>query len=72
MLHCCNIFCYHINHQSESTKAEQTPDESKRSRKKSAAAAAPDEDVEVESFDWWTKYHASVETANRVAINYCY
>jgi len=40
--------------------------EPKTKRKKSLNGNSEDEENAVESLDWWTKYHASVETAIKV------
>jgi hypothetical protein len=52
------------------TKSEQKPAEPSKKRRKSVNGnATEDEDNSLESFDWWTKYHASKDFATEVSIN---
>jgi len=46
----------------------------KKKRKKSLSAGngVDEEENDPESLDWWTKYHASVETAIRVSLFYTF
>ena len=45
---------------------ERRSPETKKKRKASFSGNGEDEENGVESLDWWTKYHASVETAIKV------
>ena len=45
---------------------ERRSPEPKKKRKKSLTGNGDEDDNDVESLDWWTKYHASVETAIKV------
>lgn len=54
--------------QSKDERTDPRPTDSKKKRRKSAIGGSTDEDDnDLESFDWWTKYHASVEASNRVS-----
>jgi len=49
-------------------KAERRSPEPKKKRKKSLSGNGEEEENGVESLDWWTKYHASVETTIKVLL----
>ena len=51
-------------------KVERRSPETKKKRKASLSGNGEEDENGVESLDWWTKYHASVETAIKVR-HYC-
>ena len=52
--------------QGPAEKVERRSPEPKKKRKKSLTGNGDEDDNDVESLDWWTKYHASVETTIKV------
>jgi len=51
-------------------KLERRSPETKKKRKTSFSGNGEEEENGVESLDWWTKYHASVETAIKVPYSH--
>ena len=61
---CCSIVQGNIE-----ARPEPKPVEPSKKRRKSVGGNVTDEeDNSMESFDWWTKYHASLDASHQVSI----